>query len=128
MRQRLAVDRDIVDIILENNVDTSRYIRKDISELMTVRKGVRPNMLKVALEGIIKQYERNSQQYLTLEAMINELKGGQIDNGLTGKCHMEQIAAASTTGSLNATFIAYQYREGEFQSWMNLCKLRRFLL
>jgi hypothetical protein len=119
LRQRLAADREIVDIILKDNVETSRYIRKDINEMMTIKKGVTPNQLKITLQGIIKQCRQDSQQYTTLEAMINEINTAQTPDDLSGKCHMEQIAATSTSGDLTATFVAYQYRRGEFH--LELC-------
>ncbi len=93
--------------------------------MMLTRKGVTPNQLKIILEGVIKQYQPNTQQYWILEAIINELNTANTGNVPTGQCHLEQVAATSTSGELTATFVAYQYRQRKFHFLKHFMRLNK---
>jgi hypothetical protein len=87
-------------------------VKKDFSELMIVKKGVRPKQLSTTLNTYIRKYEDGSDQHLALLSLINELDkaGGENGNDLCGRCKIEQVAAIQSNGTLTATFVIYQFR------------------
>ncbi|CAF0887231.1 unnamed protein product [Adineta ricciae] len=110
LKQRVTIDKDIVKIIKEEKVETSRFITRDFSELMVARKGVRPAQLRVTLESYLDDYPADSKQRKALQSIINEINVGESNDDLRGKTIIEHVAAVTKTNELTATFVVYQYR------------------
>lgn len=113
LKQRVTIDKDIVKIIKEQNVETSRFVTRDFGELLVARKGVRPAQLRVTLECYLEDYPVGSKQRKALQSIIDEINASESKNDLRGKTIIEHVAAVTKNNELTATFVVYQYYFGK---------------
>jgi hypothetical protein len=110
----VSVEQDIIKILKEKKMATSRFVTKDFSQLVQMHKGVRPHQVMEALKGCLHDYPEGSKERRSLEALINTIGLAQTEDDLRGKSFIEHIGGTTKHGELTATFLVYQFRMGKF--------------